>query len=92
MRAMVVAGRPGGREAAGLRPSAELLRDIGDLAFEQLASLRHRGALGTVAVTFVACCQLVGAQATTTAEGEGTLLDRWHRVRDAVAGPGSGHG
>lgn len=34
----------------------EYYRDFGELAFQQLAELRHRGAFSTVSDTFAACC------------------------------------
>ena len=55
-------------------PSAEAFESIGRLSFEQLASLRHRGALTTVASTFAACCQ----RAKHVQQGA-QLLDTWHR-------------
>ena len=39
-------------------PPLEVFRETGFLAFEQLASLRHRGAFSTVSYTFTTCCQL----------------------------------
>ncbi|KAK2626029.1 hypothetical protein QTJ16_004291 [Diplocarpon rosae] len=38
--------------------SAELFHQIGELSFEQLSTLRHRGAFSTVTLTFATCCQL----------------------------------
>ncbi|KAK0661244.1 putative death-receptor fusion protein-domain-containing protein [Cercophora samala] len=39
-------------------PSLEVFKKTGYLTFEQLASLRHRGAFSTVSYTFTNCCQL----------------------------------
>ncbi|KAL2181602.1 putative death-receptor fusion protein-domain-containing protein [Thermothelomyces heterothallicus CBS 202.75] len=39
-------------------PPIDVFRETGYLAFEQLASLRHRGAFSTVSYTFSTCCQL----------------------------------
>jgi hypothetical protein len=84
MKAIVVAGKTGARQAPGLCPSPELLREIGDLSFRQLATLRHKGALGTVAVTFIACCQSVATiQGPCEGGGHGvTLLDHWYKVSE----------
>ena len=43
------------REASGRLSYADL-KKLGDLAFTQLAELRHRGAFSTVSQTFLACC------------------------------------
>ncbi|KAK3322123.1 putative death-receptor fusion protein-domain-containing protein [Apodospora peruviana] len=39
-------------------PPLDFFKSSGDLAFEQLSSLRHRGAFSTVSLTFSTCCQL----------------------------------
>ncbi|KAK4043957.1 putative death-receptor fusion protein-domain-containing protein [Parachaetomium inaequale] len=39
-------------------PPLDVFRETGYLTFEQLASLRHRGAFSTVSYTFTICCQL----------------------------------
>ncbi|KAL2024422.1 hypothetical protein VTK56DRAFT_8233 [Thermocarpiscus australiensis] len=39
-------------------PPLDVFRDTGYLTFEQLASLRHRGAFSTVSHTFTTCCQV----------------------------------
>ncbi|KAL2201234.1 putative death-receptor fusion protein-domain-containing protein [Corynascus similis CBS 632.67] len=39
-------------------PPLDVFRETGYLTFEQLASLRHRGAFSTVSYTFTTCCQL----------------------------------
>jgi len=57
-----------------------MLREIGDLALEQLATLRHRGALGTVALTFVACCKLANAIEKPNDRFEETMLVSWYNV------------
>ncbi|EXL00603.1 hypothetical protein FOQG_00697 [Fusarium oxysporum f. sp. raphani 54005] len=61
-------------------PSKEAYERIGNLSFTQLASLRHRGAFTTVALTFSTCCQLVKHldQAKAGAEGGTTLLEQWY--------------
>jgi hypothetical protein len=59
-------------------PLQDVFTDIGNLAFRQLATLRHRGALTTVSQTFLTCCQLsprLGANAHS-----GSLLETWYQV------------
>ncbi|KAK4149214.1 putative death-receptor fusion protein-domain-containing protein [Chaetomidium leptoderma] len=47
------------RKAAGVPyPPLDVFRETGYLTFEQLATLRHRGAFSTVSHTFANCCQL----------------------------------
>lgn len=63
---------------------------IGDLAFTQLAELRHRGAFSTVAQTFATCCVAAvkensqrGDEAIANRTGSSLstyLLDNWYRV------------
>ncbi|KAI1169980.1 putative death-receptor fusion protein-domain-containing protein [Nemania sp. FL0916] len=47
------------RNQGNIAPSPRNFEDIGNLSFEQLSTLRHRGAFSTVSQTFTACCQLV---------------------------------
>ena len=42
--------------------STDLFIKIGDLTFQQLSTLRHRGAFSTVSLTFASCCQLTQNQ------------------------------
>ncbi len=66
------------------------LKRIGDLAFTQLAELRHRGAFSTVSQTFADCCTLAVQEACQgdpkplKAEQKSalltSLLEKWHRV------------
>jgi len=51
---------------------------LGDLAFTQLAELRHRGAFSTVSQTFAACCVRCTGSKTATVEA---LPRIWYRVR-----------
>ena len=64
-----------------LRPDRAVFASIGNLAFEQLSALRHRGALTTVAQTFTLCCQL--AQDPLVAEpgtpDDQTLIAAWYK-------------
>ncbi|KAI0128637.1 putative death-receptor fusion protein-domain-containing protein [Xylariales sp. AK1849] len=54
------------------------LESIGNLTFDQLANLRHRGAFTTVSQTFTSCCQLVKYCVTPSSE-ENSLLDEWYQ-------------
>lgn len=57
-----------------LEPDITLLECIGDMCFNQLALLRHRGAFSTVAQTFVLCCQKARESQNSSMRG---LNDRW---------------
>ncbi|KAF5018056.1 hypothetical protein F66182_9980 [Fusarium sp. NRRL 66182] len=61
-------------------PSREVYERIGNLSFTQLASLRHRGAFTTVALTFSTCCQLVKHldQGEGGVENGVNLLEKWY--------------
>lgn len=59
-------------------PSRELYERIGNLSFEQLASLRHRGAFTTVALTFATCCQLVKHIDQQQQDGP-SMLKKWYQ-------------
>ena len=63
-------------------PTIELFEAMGYLAFEQILTIRHRGALTKVSTTFAASCQL-----STALDGvlenradEETLLGWWYKV------------
>ncbi|KAI9731269.1 MAG: hypothetical protein M1818_007894 [Claussenomyces sp. TS43310] len=58
--------------------SYETFRTIGDLTFDQLASLRHRGAFSTVSLTFAKCCQLSQDRAILCQPGI-ALLESWYK-------------
>lgn len=58
---------------------AGLFADIGNLTFNQLASLRHRGAFSTVSLTFSRCCQLAQHQSREEKEAI-NLLEQWYQV------------
>ncbi|KAI9166889.1 HEAT repeat protein [Paramyrothecium foliicola] len=57
-------------------PSYGIFERIGNLSFNQLASLRHRGAFTTVSATFAACCQ----QSKHLEDGETSepILNKWY--------------
>lgn len=59
--------------------STEVFTGIGNLTFEQLSSLRHRGAFSTVSLTFARCCQLTQNQISVKLL-DPHILSRWHRV------------
>ncbi|KAK0621320.1 putative death-receptor fusion protein-domain-containing protein [Bombardia bombarda] len=67
--------------AGVLFPPADVFKDAGDLTFEQLATLRHRGAFSTVSLTFTACCQLTrNLQAVfPEAAGSENFLREWYK-------------
>ena len=73
MRTIVLALRNRSRDVF-ITPSQDLFEKIGNLTFNQLSSLRHRGAFTTVAMTFATCCQ----QTKHLDQGE-SLLDMWYQ-------------
>ncbi|KAI1312154.1 putative death-receptor fusion protein-domain-containing protein [Xylaria venustula] len=58
-------------------PSQQNFEDIGNLTFDQLSSLRHRGAFSTVSQTFTACCQLVQSRLAHQ-NNDNDLLQTWY--------------
>lgn len=77
MRTIALSMRNRSREEL-ITPSRKAFETIGNLAFEQLANLRHRGAFTTVAATFATCCQLT--KHLDPVEGEVSLLNVWYKV------------
>jgi len=63
-------------------PPLDIFRETGSLTFEQLASLRHRGAFSTVSLTFTSCCQLTQRLKNVypCVSGSDSLLREWYRV------------
>lgn len=61
-----------------LFPSLEAFRAVGNLAFTQLSTLRHRGAFSSVSLTFTCCCQNSQHPAVASPTGERTLLEGWY--------------
>lgn len=51
----------------------EIFKKVGNLTFEQLSSLRHRGAFSTVSLTFARCCQL------SQCHNSSDLLEIWYK-------------
>ena len=80
MRAVVQSVRQKGCEGR-IYPSREVYERIGNLSFNQLATLRHRGAFTTVAATFATCCQLVKHLTDKVVEDQVNLLEVWYKVR-----------
>lgn len=58
---------------------ASVFSGIGDLTFEQLSTLRHRGAFSTVSLTFARCCQLTQHRVGNLVSHP-SLLEQWHQV------------
>ncbi|KAM0434453.1 hypothetical protein ACHAPT_003549 [Fusarium lateritium] len=78
MRTLILPIKQRSREGR-IFPSREVYERIGNLSFTQLASLRHRGAFATVALTFSTCCQLVKHLDQGDASVQGPdLLERWY--------------
>ncbi|KAM0252518.1 hypothetical protein ACHAQJ_007693 [Trichoderma viride] len=76
MRMIALSMRNQSREGL-IAPSRKAFETIGNLAFEQLANLRHRGAFTTVASTFAMCCQLT--KHLDPVEGKISLLEVWYK-------------
>ncbi|TGJ86103.1 hypothetical protein E0Z10_g2662 [Xylaria hypoxylon] len=71
------------RKQGYLAPSRQSFEDIGNLTFDELSKLRHRGAFSTVSQTFTTCCQLV--QSIATHENDDVdLLKKWYENRWAI--------
>ncbi|KAK0646502.1 putative death-receptor fusion protein-domain-containing protein [Cercophora newfieldiana] len=62
-------------------PPLDVFKDAGYLTFEQLASLRHRGAFSTVSLTFATCCQLTQRlpRVYDDITGSDNLLREWYQ-------------
>lgn len=58
----------------------QVFAHIGELTFEQLSTLRHRGAFTTVALTFSRCCQLTQAKTESGEIIDHGILERWYQV------------
>jgi hypothetical protein len=64
-------------EASGNGLEYEDFKCMGDLAFEQLAELRHRGAFSIVSQTFEACCVQCAASKNPAVQ---RLPGLWYQV------------
>ncbi|KAL2271601.1 hypothetical protein VTJ83DRAFT_972 [Remersonia thermophila] len=70
------------KKASGVPyPPLDVFRETGYLAFQQLSTLRHRGAFSTVSYTFTTCCQLTQQLADVYADTESAeeLLREWYQ-------------
>ncbi|OAQ99528.1 hypothetical protein LLEC1_02531, partial [Akanthomyces lecanii] len=83
MRTMILAIRNKSRQGA-VTPSKEVYFGIGRLTFEQLSSLRHRGAFTNVSATFVACCQQ-SKHLDQADDDEDILLSWYNGAMDAIS-------
>ncbi|EGX94401.1 HEAT repeat protein [Cordyceps militaris CM01] len=82
MRIMILAMRNISRKGA-VTPGKDVYLGIGRLTFEQLSSLRHRGAFTNVSATFAACCQQ--AKHLQQADGDEDILVAWYNgAMDAI--------
>ncbi|KAK7951761.1 uncharacterized protein PG986_007489 [Apiospora aurea] len=61
-----------------LAPDSKTFDAIGNLTFDELSNLRHRGAFSTVTHTFTSCCQQVKYYSASEKVAE-TLLDEWYK-------------
>ena len=78
MRNLVTKIKSSWRDGSAVLP-AEVFFGIGELTFEQLSTLRHRGAFSTVSLTFARCCQLTQYQTANTSSHH-SLLEQWYQV------------
>ncbi|ESZ93537.1 hypothetical protein SBOR_6079 [Sclerotinia borealis F-4128] len=72
MRAVVTKAKDRRHDGSSVM-SPELFTKVGNLTFEQLSSLRHRGAFSTVSLTFARCCQLSQCHSSSD------LLETWYK-------------
>lgn len=75
---IIVLGAKNFGKAGLLAPSREDIIATGDLAFTQLATLRHRGAFTTAAHTFGSCCQISKQYEASGTPASETLLMKWY--------------
>ncbi|KAI2642567.1 hypothetical protein GGS21DRAFT_498499 [Xylaria nigripes] len=64
------------RRQGFLSPTRQHFEEIGNLTFDELSNLRHRGAFSTVSQTFTACCQL--PQCVQPHQSSVNLLEKWY--------------
>lgn len=79
MRTMASKVKSTWQDGSAIIPPA-VFTGIGDVTFEQLSNLRHRGAFSTVSLTFARCCQVTQAQTTPGRSLDPRLLERWYLV------------
>ncbi|RFU34981.1 hypothetical protein B7463_g1379, partial [Scytalidium lignicola] len=58
--------------------SPEVFNGIGAVTFDQLSTLRHRGAFSTVSLTFATCCQLARYQVPGE-RSRPNILEKWYK-------------
>jgi hypothetical protein len=83
MRFIILAIRNRSKNSKGdlISPTPESFARIGHLSFQQLSSLRHRGAFATVSQTFATCCQQSKHLEPSSQGPKGDdLLDVWYKV------------
>jgi len=68
------------RDGAPVLPP-KVFSGVGNLSFEQLSTLRHRGAFSTVSLTFARCCQLTQYSTSKDIPYQ-ELLEQWYQVCD----------
>ncbi|KAH8198105.1 hypothetical protein TruAng_007726 [Truncatella angustata] len=73
----VIASTVRSSKAGFIHPSYDEFEAIGNLTFDQLSNLRHRGAFTTVSQTFTSCCQLVKYAAASSCR-DSELLNVWY--------------
>ncbi|KJZ78987.1 hypothetical protein HIM_01760 [Hirsutella minnesotensis 3608] len=73
LRTVVLTARNRSRSGT-ISPTSDLFERIGNLTFNQLSNLRHRGAFTTVASTFATCCQQ-----TKHFDQDRSLLNIWYQ-------------
>jgi hypothetical protein len=59
--------------------SFEEFKALAGITYDQLSSLRHRGAISTVTTTFENCCRMTQHKAIKSAGGD-ELLNQWFEV------------
>ncbi|KAK6081692.1 HEAT repeat protein [Seiridium cupressi] len=74
----IIASNVRSNQAGLIKPTYDEFETIGNLTFEQLSNLRHRGAFTTVSQTFTSCCQLVKYSAVSSGNSS-ALLPTWYK-------------
>ncbi|KAL1874253.1 hypothetical protein Daus18300_003617 [Diaporthe australafricana] len=67
------------RMAGALLPTPEVFRKVGNLAFTQLSTIRHRGAFSSVSLNFTCCCQHARNSRVASLGTEPSLLESWYK-------------
>jgi hypothetical protein len=75
-----IVGNLGFSRAVGfLLPTPEVFRRVGNLAFSQLSTLRHRGAFSSVSLNFTCCCQNARNPHVVSGDAQPSLLENWYK-------------